>query len=67
LLWATGSERLPTGSDSQPLRGAVGKQSTENFGVKDGLLFNAVKPDDKITFPVETVNSQKRISKLERQ
>jgi Cu(I)/Ag(I) efflux system periplasmic protein CusF len=44
-----------TGAASQP---------SEDFGVKDGLLFNAAKVGDKITFSVETVNGQKRISKL---
>ena len=39
---------------------------TEEFGVNDGLLFNALKLGDEVAFSVETVNGQKRISKLTR-
>ena len=41
--------------------------STEEFAVKDGLVFNALKPGDEIAFTVETVNGQKRISKVTQQ
>src|ERR1700688_2720618 len=52
---------------SQP--GTVGGPSTdtsEDFKVSDGLLFNALKPGDKVQFTVEQANGAKTITQLEK-
>jgi Cu/Ag efflux protein CusF len=52
---------------SQP--GTVGGSSTdtsEDFKVADGLLFNALQPGDKVQFSVEQANGAKTITKLEK-
>jgi len=40
---------------------------TESYRMKDGLLFNAVKPGDAVRFTVQTENGQAVIIKLERE
>src|SRR5215218_7536919 len=50
--------------------GTVGTTSggaAEEFKVQDGLLFNAVKPGDKVTVTVTEVGGVKTITKLEKQ
>ena len=50
--------------------GTVGGSSggaAEEFKVQDGLLFNAVKPGDKVTFTVTDSGGVKTITKLEKQ
>ena len=47
--------------------GTVGSGSTAaatEFKVQDGLLFNAVKPGDKVTFTAENVDGVMTIKKL---
>jgi Cu(I)/Ag(I) efflux system protein CusF len=47
--------------------GTVGSGSTAaatEFKVQDGLLFNAVKPGDKVTFTAESVDGVMTIKKL---
>jgi Cu/Ag efflux protein CusF len=39
---------------------------TDEFSVKDGLVFNALKEGDKIRFAVERVNGEPTITKLEK-
>ena len=53
----------------QSTSGTVGSGTaqTEDFKVADGLLFNAVKPGDKVQFSVEDKNGAKTITKLEKQ
>src|ERR1700730_1059241 len=49
--------------------GTVGGSSTdtsEDFKVQDGLLFNALQPGDKVQFSVEQANGAKTITKLEK-
>jgi Cu/Ag efflux protein CusF len=49
--------------------GTVGGSSTdtsEDFKVSDGLLFNALQPGDKVQFLVEQANGAKTITKLEK-
>ena len=49
--------------------GTVGGPSTdtsEEFKVSDGLLFNALQPGDKVQFSVEQANGAKTITKLEK-
>lgn len=49
--------------------GTVGGPSTdtsEDFKVQDGLLFNALQPGDKVQFSVEQANGVKTITKLEK-
>jgi len=50
--------------------GTVGTSSggaAEEFKVQDGLLFNAIKPGDKVTFTVTDTGGVKTITKLEKQ
>jgi Cu/Ag efflux protein CusF len=50
--------------------GTVGTNSTapaEEFKVQDGLVFNAVKPGDKVSATVSDVGGVKTITKLEKQ
>jgi Cu/Ag efflux protein CusF len=50
--------------------GTVGTNSTataEEFKVQDGLVFNAVKPGDKVSATVTDVDGVKTITKLEKQ
>ena len=49
--------------------GTVGASSgaAEEFKVQDGLVFNAVKPGDKVTFTVTDTGGVKTITKLEKQ
>jgi Cu/Ag efflux protein CusF len=50
--------------------GTVGANSggaAEEFKVQDGLVFNAVKPGDKVSFTVTETGGVKTITKLEKQ
>ena len=50
--------------------GTVGASSggaPEEFKVQDGLVFNAIKPGDKVTFTVTDSGGVKTITKLEKQ
>jgi Cu/Ag efflux protein CusF len=48
--------------------GASTGGATENeFKVQDGLMFNALKPGDKVTFTTTDVGGVKTITKLEKQ
>jgi len=50
--------------------GTVGASSggaAEEFKVQDGLVFNAFKPGDKVTFTVTDTGGVKTITKLEKQ
>jgi Cu/Ag efflux protein CusF len=54
----------------QTQSGTVGANpggAAEEFKVQDGLIFNAVKPGDKVVVTVTEVGSVKTISKLEKQ
>jgi Cu(I)/Ag(I) efflux system protein CusF len=44
--------------------GASDATSVTNFKVEDGLLFNAVKPGDKVSFTSERVGGEMIIKKL---
>jgi Cu/Ag efflux protein CusF len=44
--------------------GARDATSITNFKVEDGLLFNAVKPGDKVSFTSERVGGELMIKKL---
>ena len=50
--------------------GTVGASSggaAEEFKVQDGLVFNAIKPGDKVTFTFTDSGGVKTITKLEKQ
>jgi Cu/Ag efflux protein CusF len=50
--------------------GTVGSSSggaAEEFKVQDGLVFNAIKPGDKVTFTVTESGGVKTITRLEKQ
>jgi Cu/Ag efflux protein CusF len=54
----------------QTQSGTVGASSgaaAEEFKVQDGLVFNAVKPGDKVSFTVTESGGVKTITKLEKQ
>jgi len=57
--------------DCNPAKGgAVGTSSggvAEEYKVQDGLLFNAVKPGDKVSLTVTDIGGVKTITKLEKQ
>ena len=44
--------------------GASDATSVTNFKVEDGLIFNAVKPGDKVSFTSERVGEEMVIKKL---
>ena len=46
--------------------GGPSSDTSEDFKVADGLLFNALKPGDKVQFSAEQVNGGKTITKLEK-
>jgi Cu/Ag efflux protein CusF len=46
--------------------GSTASDASEDFKVKDGLLFNALQPGDKVQFSVEQTNGAKTITKLEK-
>jgi Cu/Ag efflux protein CusF len=60
-----GKITIRIGAESKSTVGAGQAGTTEIFGVKDGLLFNAVTPGENIRFSVETINGEKRISRIE--
>ena len=47
--------------------GASSGAAPEEFKVQDGLLFNAIKPGDKVRFTVTDTGGVKTITKLEKQ
>jgi Cu/Ag efflux protein CusF len=47
--------------------GAGSGGAAEEFKVQDGLVFNAVKPGDKVTFTVTDSGGAKTITRLEKQ
>ena len=47
--------------------GASSGAAAEEFKVQDGLLFNAIKPGDKVTFTVTDTGGVKTITRLEKQ
>jgi Cu/Ag efflux protein CusF len=47
--------------------GASGAATTESYKVRDGLLFNAVRPGDKVAISVETVDGAKTITRLDKE
>jgi Cu/Ag efflux protein CusF len=47
--------------------GASSGATGEEFKVQDGLVFNAIKPGDKVSFTVTDVGGVKTITKLEKQ
>ena len=47
--------------------GASSGAAAEEFKVQDGLLFNAIKPGDKVTFTFTDSGGVKTITKLEKQ
>jgi Cu/Ag efflux protein CusF len=54
----------------QTQSGTVGTSTgatAEEFKVQDGLLFNAVRPGDKVVFTATDVGGVKTITKLEKQ
>ena len=44
-----------------------GSRAVQEFEPQDGLLFNALKLGDKVTFTVSEVNGTKTITKLNKQ
>src|SRR4051794_18215737 len=57
-------------SIQQTQGGTVGTSTggaAEDFKVQDGLLFNAVRPGDKVSFTAAEVGGVKTITKLEKQ
>jgi Cu/Ag efflux protein CusF len=60
----------PAGKIGIKLSGTVGSDSSTaptQFSVQDGLLFNAVKPGDQVSFSVENVNGVMTIKTLTKQ
>jgi Cu/Ag efflux protein CusF len=52
------------------LEGTVGASSaavSNKFAVQDGLLFNALREGDKVTFTVQEINGVNTITKLEKE
>jgi Cu/Ag efflux protein CusF len=47
--------------------GANGAGATDDFRVKDGLLFNALRYGDKVSFTVETIKGAKTITSLQKE
>jgi Cu/Ag efflux protein CusF len=47
--------------------GAASGAAPEEFKVQDGLLFNAIKPGDKVSFTVTDTGGVKTITKMEKQ
>jgi Cu/Ag efflux protein CusF len=46
--------------------GGASADTSEDFKVQDGLLFNALQPGDKVQFSVGQANGVKTITKLEK-
>jgi len=54
----------------RPMEGTVGASTTvgsEKFAVQDGLLFNALREGDKISFTVREINGVKTITTLQKE
>ena len=64
------NEKAGTISVQHGKLGTVGSgtaDTAEEFKVADGLMFNALKPGDKIRFTVDQVNGGKIVTKVEKQ
>jgi Cu/Ag efflux protein CusF len=61
---ATGTLTLK--QDQSGTVGGAGS-ATADYKVKDGLMFNAVKPGDKVQVTVDRVDGKPTITKLEKQ
>jgi Cu/Ag efflux protein CusF len=46
--------------------GGTSADTSEDFKVRDGLLFNALQRGDKVQFSMEQTNGAKTITKLEK-
>jgi Cu/Ag efflux protein CusF len=62
---ATGTITLKQDQSGTVGGGAGG--ATADYKVKDGLVFNAVKPGDKVQVTVDRVDGKQTITKLEKQ
>jgi Cu/Ag efflux protein CusF len=62
---ATGTITLKQDQSGTVGGGAGG--ATVDYKVKDGLVFNAVKPGDKVQVTVDRVDGKQTITKLEKQ
>jgi Cu/Ag efflux protein CusF len=61
-------EKKGTITIQQTQSGTVGGSGTaQEFKAQDGLLFNALRPGDRITFTVSEVNGAKTITNLNKQ
>jgi Cu/Ag efflux protein CusF len=62
-------EPAGTISIQQTSSGTVGASgaATDSYRVKDGLLFNAVRPGDKVAISVETIDGAKTITRLDKE
>jgi Cu/Ag efflux protein CusF len=61
-------EKKGTITVQQTQSGTVGGSgAAQEFKAQDGLLFNALRPGDRITFTVSEVNGSKTITKLNKQ
>jgi Cu/Ag efflux protein CusF len=47
--------------------GGTSIDTSEDFKVNDGLLFNALRAGDKVKFSIEQVDGAKTLTKLEKQ
>jgi Cu(I)/Ag(I) efflux system periplasmic protein CusF len=59
-----------SGSISIKLSGTVGSSDTTTptaFKVQDGLIFNAVKPGDKVSFTAERVRGELTVKQLKKE
>lgn len=62
---ATGTLTLK--QDQSGTVGGGAGSATADYKVKDGLMFNAVKPGDKVQVTVDRVDGKATITKLEKQ
>jgi Cu/Ag efflux protein CusF len=62
---ATGTVTLK--QDQSGTVGGGASSATADYKVKDGLMFNAVKPGDKVQVTVDRVDGKSTITKLEKQ
>lgn len=54
-------------SQAQGTTGSSSGSAAQEYRVQDGLLFNAVREGDKVSFTVEDKNGAKTITKLQKQ
>jgi Cu/Ag efflux protein CusF len=62
---ATGTLTLK--QDQSGTVGGGASAATADYKVKDGLMFNAIKPGDKVQITVDRVDGKPTITKLEKQ